>query len=247
VTHPSRWCVLTLLAYSCIFEVFAQFGSVSFLFHLLLVILYKPRARALALSLSHTHTHTHISSFLSLSLSLSLALSLSLSLTHTHISSSQRRLKTREVGGTDNFWGAGVLLALYIAGCRWIRVIVFFVDCWRIRGSGLLNGSHIPGFGIPPTDCRGFRNFTTTGRILFYNSWKETFEKLQMHCSEFQQWLIHLNTHRWVPPPQFSTGPSNFQKLWGLRRPSVALWIQISGGLLVCRYAGLVDFSAGFI
>jgi hypothetical protein len=33
--------------------------------------------------------------------------------------------------------------------------------------------------------------FTTTGRILFYNSWKETFGKLQIHCSEFksQQWL----------------------------------------------------------
>jgi hypothetical protein len=40
--------------------------------------------------------------------------------------------------------------------------------------------------------------FTTTGRIRFYNSWKETFGKLQMHCSEFQQWLIHLNSHRCI-------------------------------------------------
>ncbi len=54
--------------------------------------------------------------------------------------------------------------------------------------------------------------FTTTGRILFYNNWKETYGKMQMHCSEFQQWLIHLNTHTrceyrpysLVPDPQIS-------------------------------------------
>ena len=63
-----------------------------------------------------------------------------------------------------------------------------------------------------PRTAEASRIFTTTGRILFYNSWKETFGKLQMHCSEFQQWLIHLNTHPWgeycpyslVPDPQIS-------------------------------------------
>ncbi len=35
--------------------------------------------------------------------------------------------------------------------------------------------------------------FTTTGRILFYNSWKENFGKLQIQCSEFHGWQIHLN------------------------------------------------------
>ena len=61
--------------------------------------------------------------------------------------------------------------------------------------------------------------FTTTGRILFYNIlWKETFGKSQMHWSdwsEFQQWIIHLNTHT----GPCDTGPSNFQKMWGLRHP----------------------------
>jgi hypothetical protein len=35
--------------------------------------------------------------------------------------------------------------------------------------------------------------FTTTGRILFYNSWKETCAKLQLSFLEFHQWLIHEN------------------------------------------------------
>jgi hypothetical protein len=63
---------------------------------------------------------------------------------------------------------------------------------------------------IPPTDGKGFRDFYHTGRILFYNSWKEIFGKLQVHCSEFHEWQIHLNTkhgalycpYSLVPDPQ---------------------------------------------
>jgi hypothetical protein len=36
--------------------------------------------------------------------------------------------------------------------------------------------------------------FTTTTRILFYNSWKQNSGKLQMCCSEFHHRLIHFNT-----------------------------------------------------
>jgi hypothetical protein len=53
--------------------------------------------------------------------------------------------------------------------------------------------------------------------------WKENFGKLQIHCSKFHEWLIHLNTdHGWsVLPLQFSTGPLklwNILKSWGLHR-----------------------------
>ncbi len=40
--------------------------------------------------------------------------------------------------------------------------------------------------------------FTTTGRILFYNSWKDNFGKLQVYCSEFHEWQIHLNSKHGV-------------------------------------------------
>ena len=61
-------------------------------------------------------------------------------------------------------------------------------------------------------------------RVLFYNRWKENFGKLQMHCSEFHEWLIHLNReygalywpYTLVPDPQNFL---NFLKLWGLHRP----------------------------
>jgi hypothetical protein len=36
--------------------------------------------------------------------------------------------------------------------------------------------------------------FTTTARILFCNRLKQNCGKLQMYCSEFNQWLIHFNT-----------------------------------------------------
>ena len=55
--------------------------------------------------------------------------------------------------------------------------------------------------------------FTTTVQILFYNRWKQNFTscgKLQMHCSEFHQWLIHFNNAHgglWLSL-KFSTGPS---------------------------------------
>jgi hypothetical protein len=59
------------------------------------------------------------------------------------------------------------------------------LSCWF---SKILMVSH-------PRTAESSGIFTTTGRILFYNNWKETFRKLQTYCSEFQQWLIHLNTH----------------------------------------------------
>jgi hypothetical protein len=63
---------------------------------------------------------------------------------------------------------------------------------------------------------------TTTGRILFYNSWKENFGKLQIHCSEFHEWLIHLNRKHGFSycPYSLVPDPSNFSnllKMWGLR------------------------------
>ncbi len=39
--------------------------------------------------------------------------------------------------------------------------------------------------------------FLPHGRILFYNSWKVTFGKLHMDCSEFHEWLIHLHCDHW--------------------------------------------------
>jgi hypothetical protein len=33
---------------------------------------------------------------------------------------------------------------------------------------------------------------------LSYNSWKDYFGKLYVHCSKFHQWLIHLHTDPWV-------------------------------------------------
>ncbi len=36
--------------------------------------------------------------------------------------------------------------------------------------------------------------FTTTGRILFYNSWTQNFGKLKTNCSEFHEWLMHLTS-----------------------------------------------------
>ena len=73
--------------------------------------------------------------------------------------------------------------------------------------------------------------FTTTGRILFYNSWKENFGKLQMHCSEFHEWLIHLNrNHGWfLLPLQFSTGPSKLFKFPEIVRPPPSLDALCSG------------------
>jgi hypothetical protein len=81
---------------------------------------------------------------------------------------------------------------------------------WRGYRPYVSEVAHHPG----TTKASGI--FTTTGRILFYNSWKviqkETFGKLQMHCSEFHEWLIHLDTqpkfvyrpYSLVPDPQIS-------------------------------------------
>jgi hypothetical protein len=63
----------------------------------------------------------------------------------------------------------------------------------------------------------------------FTTAEKETFGQLQMHCSEFHEWLIHLNRkhggvyrpYTLVPNPR---NFSNFLKMWGLRRPWVASW-----------------------
>ncbi len=67
--------------------------------------------------------------------------------------------------------------------------------------------------------------FTTTGRILFYNSWKENFGKLKMHCSEFQEWLIHLYTEHGALYCPYTLVPDPhifhfFLKLWSLYRPA---------------------------
>jgi hypothetical protein len=77
----------------------------------------------------------------------------------------------------------------------------------------------------PPTDGERLKGiFTTTARILFYNSWKRNCGTLQMHCSEFYQWQIHFNsthmvvyttpTHTLVPEPQNFL---NIRKLWVVR------------------------------
>ncbi len=60
---------------------------------------------------------------------------------------------------------------------------------------------------------------------LFYNIWKENFGKLQMHCSEFCEWLIHLNrNHGWfLLTLQFSTGPSKLFKFPEIVRPLPSL------------------------
>ena len=68
--------------------------------------------------------------------------------------------------------------------------------------------------------------FTTTGRIIFYNRWKDNFGKLQVYCTEFHEWLIHLNRKHgcFLLPLQFSTGPSKlfkFFKMWSLYHPWV--------------------------
>ena len=83
---------------------------------------------------------------------------------------------------------------------------------------------------IHPRMADDSRIFSTTGRILFYNSWKENCGKLQMHYSEFHQWLIHLNTkQRFVLPLQFSTGPSKLFKFPEIvsRLPSFGGYIYI--------------------
>jgi len=62
--------------------------------------------------------------------------------------------------------------------------------------------------------------FTTLGRILFYNNWKENFGKFEIHWSEFHEWLKEICTvHSLAPDPQ---NFSNFLKLWSLCRPWVA-------------------------
>jgi hypothetical protein len=68
--------------------------------------------------------------------------------------------------------------------------------------------------------------FTTTGRLLFYNSWKEN---LKMHCSEFHEWLIHLNRKHGASYCPYSLVPdpdnfSNFMKLWGLHVLGCISW-----------------------
>ncbi len=67
-----------------------------------------------------------------------------------------------------------------------------------------------------------FSYFYLVTGILFYNRWKETFGKLQMHCSEFHEWLIHLNTENGALYCPYTLVPdsqnfSNFLQLWGLR------------------------------
>ncbi len=75
-----------------------------------------------------------------------------------------------------------------------------------------------PIYRSDPSETSGI--FTTTGRILFYNSWKENFGKLQMHCSEFHEWLIHLNPkHALCTAPTICTGPSKLLKFPEIVKP----------------------------
>ena len=68
----------------------------------------------------------------------------------------------------------------------------------------------------------GLIDFYHTGRNLFYNSWKDDFGKLHMHCSEFHQWLIHLHTHPGVYLP-YSLVP-DLQFSWNCESFSVPRW-----------------------
>jgi hypothetical protein len=57
---------------------------------------------------------------------------------------------------------------------------------------------------------------------------------LHMHCSEFHEWLIHLNPKQGALYCPYSLVPEpqnfwNFLKLWSLRRPWVGTtdWIKL--------------------
>jgi hypothetical protein len=84
---------------------------------------------------------------------------------------------------------------------------------------------------IHPRTTEASGIFTTTGRIIFYNTWKENFGKLPIHCSEFHEWLIHLNKKHGAFYCPYTLEPdpqnfSNFLKLWILYRP----WVVCEGG-----------------
>ena len=86
----------------------------------------------------------------------------------------------------------------------------------------------------------------TTGRILFYNSWKDTLVKFQSH-SGFHEWLIHLHSGHYcpyslVPVPQIS---KNCETSVFLRKRSsfFFLWTLGTSGGEPCRSPrGKTDF-----
>ncbi len=72
-------------------------------------------------------------------------------------------------------------------------------------------------------------NFTTTGRILFYNIFTQKNWKLQVHCSEFHAWQIHLNTKHGALycPYSLVPDPQNFSIFLKCEASAVLGWIYI--------------------
>jgi hypothetical protein len=75
---------------------------------------------------------------------------------------------------------------------RWITSFTTYTVHSVVNGQHTLNVKQLHSATHPRT-VEASRDFCHTGRILCYNSWKENFGKLQMYCSEFHEWLIHLN------------------------------------------------------
>ena len=72
---------------------------------------------------------------------------------------------------------------------------------------------------------------------------KENFGKLEMHCSEFHQWLIHLNKNCLYCPYSLVPYPQNllnFHKLWDLFRSWVVSYQQRGLKLLL---AGVMSWA----
>jgi hypothetical protein len=80
-----------------------------------------------------------------------------------------------------------------------------------------------------PRTAKASGIFTTTGRILFYNGWKENFGKLQVYCSEFHEWQIHLNTKHdaLYCPYSLVPDPQNFSIFLKCESSAVRGWINI--------------------
>jgi hypothetical protein len=89
-----------------------------------------------------------------------------------------------------------IFIYTYVCVCVWICIstCIYMLPTKKkkISNSRLFCSSH------PSRTAEDSGIFTTTGRILFYNSWKENVWNLQIYCSEFRQWLIYLNTHAHV-------------------------------------------------
>jgi hypothetical protein len=75
------------------------------------------------------------------------------------------------------------------------------VERWHALPLRLLAGNicmyiyiHVLYIHHPRTE-KVSREFSHTGRIVFYNSRKKILENCKMHCSEVHQWLIHFNNH----------------------------------------------------